>query len=282
MYYAMCLWKSNCLDIANAVPIQRDINFEEASVQQRMRLLPVALLFCASLWFAHPVHADEVVLGTANTTSTGVGVVFIGVKAEAQEFTIAQPIELTGLSVAIDSDSRSASNVYVFQLTDRIGLGATAADILASFSVTGDQLVEFHPTFAPGEVYPEVSSTFPSLNLGPGEYFLTGAEVDQGSSFGGARWEGQSSVLPNSVGTIGAKFVSDAPNLNNPADSIWAADTNFPGDYHDFQLLGEARDVPEPASWVLALFGLALLIVIVFRSRFLTLPLCKPCNHPNL
>jgi hypothetical protein len=226
---------------------------------------PVVLCCCLA---AIPARADGILLGTPHLLVPGIGGDVNPGEAVAEGFYLTQTVALTGVNIGIFSDTESNPDLFLFQLTNRIGPGTTFGNILATFPVGGSDIPPDPFDFcglAPGCVSPYLSLAS-SLMLQPGEYFVVGAEVHKPDLLGGAAWEGESSTLPSSVGGIGPAFFSSGLiDTTNPSNSTWSAFTD--NRLLDFQLLGTVSKVPEPASAFLLVGGLGALYLAGLYNR---------------
>ena len=223
----------------------------------RIRHSVVLLAFCclASL----PAHADGILLGTSVTSIGGIPV---STKAAvAQGFDLTQPVTITGIDVGIFSDTGANSDLFLFQLTDRIGPTVGSGDILAS--VLAPRVL--FPTSPCGGICPSTELPLSPLNLNPGQYFLVGAEVSVKDPLAsGAIWEVASAALTSAVGGVGPTFITGTSNPSDPASSNFAAGNQLVG----FSLLGVANgEVPEPSSAILLASGLLAMAGISMRKR---------------
>jgi hypothetical protein len=175
---------------------------------------------------------------------------------------------VTGINLGIASDSVVSTEVFLFELTNRIGPGTSFENVVASFPyLAGNNGIPATPCCSGGPGLPAyLSLGVHSVSLGPGQYYLIASELYHPAHYGGAGWFGQTTALPSAVGTIGPQYgtgFTDS-NTSNPADSLWSQ-RNFYPPFFDFQLLGTVHLVPEPST--LLPFSTGLLALCGLRLR---------------
>jgi hypothetical protein len=162
-------------------------------------------------------------------------------------------------NVSISAVLANGATMSAF-LTDKIGPGTTASDVIASTSVT--------PSTAP-----ETDTIFSGLSLGAGSYYLVLA-VPGGATLGG--WYGTDPATVTTTTDAGVTGALDAfaDKPSNLPDDAFPPDSAFdatPGDNDEnllFTVTGDAVSAtPEPSSFILLGLAGACLFAPKLRSQ---------------
>jgi PEP-CTERM motif len=204
------------------------------------KLLVLALLsVCGTL----AANADVVLLGATNPGQ--VGAALNTTQAIAQPFTLTQAVRVSSVDVLLEPFLGGAGQ-ETFQLTNSIGPGTTAANVLASqtFSVP---------------VLPATGTTFSmtaSLTLLPGTYYLVVSSPDSAKNNGVVY---ATSVLPSTVGSVGFALAALPPDSFVPSSTF----TGFAPVSITFDVVGS--QIPEPATMLL--FGTGMTLCSRLKKR---------------
>jgi hypothetical protein len=208
----------------------------------------------AALLLAASPATGATLLGT-DTPFTGAIPAIESTQAVAQAFTLTSSVSVSSIDLGLGNGPNVAP--IALQLTDSLGPGTTALDVLFTASIPGSTV----PTFTALVNVPA------SLTLGPGTYYLVVSLP--GSPLYDYTWSTAYNVLPSSVGTVGQGLYCCFPNpvgVFPPAETFKPLTPPGPGDPTQlyFDLQGAA--VPEPSLAALLTGGLGLVIALRKRS----------------
>lgn len=206
--------------------------------QFRWLLCAVFLLLAAA-----PASADSILLGTSGS-SNGSGLLVDAGHFGAQAFTLTSTVQVTGLNLFL---ARGQGQSLLIQLTNAIGPSATSANVLAQTTIA-------FPSALNGTW---ISAPLTNLVLPVGTYHIV-----LSLSSGDGEWRFLPTILPSSVGTVGAVRITSPSGVNltlPPASSFFGIGAGPFG----FQIVGNTH-VPEPGTLLLVAMGLG---AFIRRSR---------------
>jgi len=199
------------------------------------------VLACAVILLALPARADSVLLGTGGSVTGGPGL--FPDNYLAQGFSLTTTANVSSINVFI---SGVGVGSILMQLTDSIGPGTTASNLLSSAT--------FAQPNSGGGLNGQWVSIPVSVTLGAGTYYIVLSTTNSGGG-----WLQFDTYLPSSVGSVGSYYWS---NTATPLDSTFppASTWNTCGPGIScalgFEVVGNTS-VPEPGTLVLLSLGLA-------------------------
>ena len=219
-------------------------------------------LVAASLVLSGLTRAETIVRDTSSTDCCGAGITDGG----AAQISWTQTGTFANVAISVPLYSWTSNEVFhIFSyLTTSVGPG-TLPPPLAYATVTGSTLFGV----------PQERVLFSGLTLGPGTYYLTLFGMDPSGAYHGAIWvssvaSGPAASITTAPGvTVGSAYQANGGILNSsyaPASSFILAASGTNGfTSYDFTVTG--TPVPEPATRLLALAGMAMLLMAIRIAR---------------
>jgi hypothetical protein len=176
----------------------------------------------------------EVLVGTSADLSQQ-GLTFQQNQYLAQQFTFPEPVNVNDVEMTFFLNEGPAFGGSL-QIVDRIGVDATAANVLLTVPVT-----------LPSGLPPSTVSVATPISLVAGTYYLLLSTTDP-LPFQ-TRWVNGLSAIPGAPGTVGGAYFSISQNVALPAASPFAV----AGSTVAFRINGTV--IPEPGSALLLVVG---------------------------
>ena len=235
-----------------------------------IKLLAILLWIAAQCFPAMASPADVLLVGVSPFPTSGtLGISGVAPSGDigfaqfiAQPFSLTQSATTSGIILFL---SGSGSYPLLLQLTNAVGPGATAANVLMQFSFSFP-----YPSFAANQYLPETIAIPSNVSLSAGNYFLvlSSTQPQVGTSpplvLG---WDDFGFPIKGQVGhtllaTDNPFFASSSVDPSFPPDSSFVSVFESP---MGFEIFGTPTPTPEPDSLLLMLSGFGILIEIARR-----------------
>jgi hypothetical protein len=212
---------------------------------------PMLLAAVAAVALAAPQPATATTLITFDDASPGSSNAVLRDTSINHAVQWTQTVDATNVTLsailrADDPPFQPVPPTLSWYVTDALGVGTTAADIIAS----GTVLLPTFP-FEPDFDAMPLTTLATGLNLAAGTYYL----VFDGPATGDGEWYGDFTGVTTTLApgfSIGSYFATTSPDPFAPA-SAFAASTS--SSRFVFELEGKTA-VPEPSTWAMMLVGL--------------------------
>jgi len=172
------------------------------------KVLAFVVLACVcTLLGVSTLQADAVLLGDSHQSPYTSGT-FVYFGGAAQQFHLNRSVLLTQINIGVASDSWLPDQIYLFQLSTRLGPDTSAEDVLMSFTTTNGFGIP-SSLINPGQMPSYLSFPVPSVEIDPGTYYLTDALIvnHPPGDTGGSLWYG-TAPLDSSIGSWGKPTAS--------------------------------------------------------------------------